>query len=206
MLLPSAALLLPLTPAGLLLHPPVWRRTHVRACAFGGANDEMEMPLLDPLTDELPFPFPSEIGETGRFRYAFARPAHQRMLDDAEEDSWFGHCVSLPDDAPEQPAGALSLAPTGLARVGAVGVAVRLESLERAEGPRVSGRVASVVAICRFKVVEITRTFPFPVARVRVLRDSPPFDDDERAATAALEAEVERQSVSPCYTTPTTEH
>lgn len=128
------------------------------------ANSEMdnlvlgegfELPLFDPLQDEIPFPFAApepanavedepDVAEPSFYRYAFDRPAHLRMLSDTwptdsdttlvfssdAEPALFGHCVKAGDGEVANP---LMLGSNSLVRVGTVGVALRLADVQRSE-------------------------------------------------------------------------
>ena len=186
------------------------RRTtpHIVACATEAC---VEMPLFDPRTDEIPFPFaapqPSKaLADDGvtsepRMRYAFDRPLYLRMLrgllredGSVEDETFIGHCVRAGGG---EAVGALALGADSLVRVGTIGVAVRLYSVEFAPRPGASFALtegfgdevalAAVQGAWRFEVTEVTSTFPFPTARVRKLSDLPP---DTPEACAQKEAEL----------------
>jgi hypothetical protein len=151
----QAACLLLLNRGGPLVRPPV----SIRCCADTDDNSEpiviegLELPLFDPLTDQIPFPFacPSPtnavdeddgMADPAFYRYAFDRPAHLRMLQDTyPEDTpvfdsdgdvpLFGHCVSAGDG---EVANQLFLGADSLIRAGTCGVALRIYDVQRASG------------------------------------------------------------------------
>ena len=81
------------------------------AANANAAAEVYEIPLFDPLQDEIPFPFPvpsphSELGDepsgpkARTYRYAFDRPAHLRMLREGVPEgdgNLFGHLVYAGD-------------------------------------------------------------------------------------------------------------
>ncbi len=164
------------------------------------------VPLYDPLDDETPFPFPlASIADATAadppaaaaavFRYRFERALHRRIVAHALEaaDSVFGHCVLAGDE--ERPSGALELVPRGLARTGAIGVALRILDVQGQladDGDASSEEsvvLVRVAATFRFRVGTITRTIPFVCAEVEPLNDDELEADSEAAARAAeLEA------------------
>ncbi|KAL1520592.1 hypothetical protein AB1Y20_022168 [Prymnesium parvum] len=184
------------------------RRSHIRLC---DAEDlELEIPLYDPLSDEVPFPFPSGGCLGGQvFRYVFDRPVYLRMLraacgsdsglsetDGTEPRPIIGHCV-WPGDGP--PVASLTFGPDSTVRVGTIGAALQLLSVEFGEstGPQAAFSPAALSqelavvrarAAFRFEVAEVTGTIPYPKARVRRVRDAPLETDAERARAAELEA------------------
>jgi len=189
---------------------------HRAASAVMQAGGEaLELPLFDPLKDELPFPFPRPMAANAlsdeeemppsTYRYAFDRPSHIRMLREADgDDRLFGHLVLA---GKGEAVNSLMLGSDTLVRAGTAGVALRLSSVEFSdmgggdataapfafgggEGGEVA--IAAVEGAFRFVIEEVTQTIPYPVASVRQLCDTPLDEADEaaRARTAALEASV----------------
>ena len=191
-----------------------------RSPLLGLADDDDDgvtvLPLFDPLTDELPFPFPCPTVDTvgddavpgatsANYRYAFDRPSHLRMLREVElgdDEALFGHCVFAGDG---EAVNSLLLGTDSLVRTGTVGAAIRISNVEltpAAGGALAPGSfgfsldkdngvaLASGVGAFRFVVEEVTRTIPYPEARVRALRDQGAADDATAKRTAELEAEV----------------
>ena len=190
---------------------PALRARCVHCCAPVG--DELhDLFLFDPLSDELPFPFPP-LSPTNAveddlpsassvMRYAFDRSIYLRMLRDALDDdgqptgALIGHVCRAGDG---EAVGALSLGSGSLVRVGAVGVALRLMDVSFIQRPGGAAAVAAsafgeevasaaVASAFRFELVEVTSTFPYPRGRARRLRDATPAAPE---ACAVLEAELQ---------------
>ena len=117
-------------------------------------SEGLELPLFDPLSDQIPFPFPAptptnsisdEIEEPSFYRYAFDRPAHLRMMtdtfgetdrsvvfsSDGDGPALFGHCILAGNGEVANP---IMLSSDSLVRVGTVGVALRLLDVQRGGG------------------------------------------------------------------------
>ena len=184
------------------------------ALCLASAGDRL--PLLDPLSDELPFPFPTPPlpGATEQrevLRFTFDRPVYRRLCQAAEEaeERLLGMCVQA-GQAPL--AATLSLTPRGLATEGAVGVAVRLLDLQTPQPGEQRALLnrdgieppttARVEAAFRFRVDAIVSTFPFASGTVTPFGDAPPADAAEAGRAAALEAEVEEALGELCGDTP----
>lgn len=183
------------------------QHTTIQLCLESTAGPRYEIPLYDPLGDELPFPFPSGVEATRptQFRYVFDRPVYLRMLRATEEraaetsePALIGHCVKVGDGPP---VGALSLGANSIVRVGTVGTALRVKQLEigQSSGPReafsADAALSEEVAVLntegafRFKVVEVVSTIPYPTAVVCELHDQ--TEEGEAAAAASkLEREL----------------
>lgn len=193
---------------------PPWRPAQHRIAPVVMSDDTLlELPLFDPQSDEIAFPFPQpsptnaleedESAPRTTYRYAFERPAHIRMLREGADEvaggkSLFGHLIAGGDGEVANP---LLLGAASLVRPGAIGVALELRSAEFATAPAraplafggAEGGEVAIVGVSgsfRFVVEEVTRTLPYPVARVRRLLDTPVEADDERERTASLEARV----------------
>lgn len=143
-----------------------------RLCAAGS----YEIPLFDPKGDELPFPFPAPLprgdegfGEAPPYRYAFDRPVYVRMLRDATEHAaddapaYVGHCV-VPGDG--ELVGALSLGPDTIVRVGTVGAAIRVGSVEIDASPAGGGSAPGIGD--EVATISGTGAFRFVVERERL--------------------------------------
>ncbi len=195
-------------------HVPSWRSGWQRSASLAMCDGALlELPLFDPQSDEITFPFPQlsptnaleddEAAPRSTYRYAFDRPAQIRMLREGADDAagLFGHLVRGGEGEIANP---LLLGAASLVRPGAVGVALRLRSVEYSDSvggaapmPLAFGGVeggevaiAAVSGSFRFVVDEVTRTLPYPMARVRRLADAPVEADAERARIASLEADV----------------
>ena len=193
---------------------PPWRPAQHRIASVVMSDDTLlELPLFDPQSDEIAFPFPQpsptnaleedESAPRTTYRYAFDRPAHIRMLREGADEvaggkSLFGHLIAGGDGEVANP---LLLGAASLVRPGAIGVALELRSAEFATAPAraplafggAEGGEVAIVGVSgsfRFVVEEVTRTLPYPVARVRRLSDTPVEADDERERTASLETRV----------------
>lgn len=144
-------------------HPHALQQRHInhymqvrrgRPASCAAQQNEYEIPLYDPLSDEVPFPFPSGSCLNGQtFRYLFSRPVHLRMLREAcgsdegltktevatdEAPPIIGHCVMVGSG----PAvGSLALGSESIVRSGTVGVALHLT--EVAFGKRSDQQVSS---------------------------------------------------------------
>ena len=193
---------------------PPWRPAQHRIASVVMSDDTLlELPLFDPQSDEIAFPFPQpsptnaleedESAPRNTYRYAFDRPAHIRMLREGADESaggknLFGHLIAGGNGEVANP---LFLGAASLVRPGAMGVALKLRSAEFATAPAraplafggAEGGEVAIVGVSgsfRFVVEEVTRTLPYPVARVRRLSDTPVEADDERERTASLETRV----------------
>ena len=158
---------------------------------------EMQLPLYDVSIVDAPVPFPpvrpaSESAEfasdapLASFRYTFDRAAYLRMLDEVEasDDKCFGYCLdgvsssapsdSTPDASPDASPDSLSnllLREDSLAKPGAVGCAMRLLNVDRGKGGGTSVALIRATPLFRFRIAEVTRSIPYPVARVVPLFD-----------------------------------
>lgn len=193
-------------------HPSWTRRGYAgRVMSPLATARRLEMPLFDPLSDELPFPFPppplAPDTPTSHsppvLRFTFDRPMYRRLMTaaDESEQKLFGHCIALDDDsASVDESSALSLIPRGLAKQGAIGVAVRIMELEapppddplilEESGATEPPTSARVVGAFRMRVEEIVSSFPFATAIVSPFSDEPPADEAQHRQTEKLEAEV----------------
>ena len=166
---------------------------------------DANLPLFDPLDDQPPFPFPNvEVGDTPSqipvFSYKFDRPIHRLLIDHAIEqqgvpEAIFGHCIVVEQDT--GPQGALELNPRGLARQGAVGVALKIIDVQGNAADRSQTSVASestmvrCVGAYRFRVTRVTRSIPFVCADVEQLKDYEiPVGSQEESRTMELEDAV----------------
>jgi len=182
-----------------------WRGASRRCFASPLCALAEEMPLFDPQGDPLPFPFPVlgatlalDDDESGGVRatpvrYAFDRPLYLRMCKALGVGDVLGHCVQAGDG---EAVGALALGPASLARVGTIGVALRVVDIDiQSRDARAADPFGDEVAVLtargmyRFVVDEIVSTIPYPVGCARVLRDS---EAEDATATAALETELMR--------------